>query len=384
MMRMRYTVLALCVFLVLPSVARSQPKAAAENSGYEKLRLTAVAVPSFKNSQATQFLAADSKGHLLLLKGDSLEVFRLETDGSFDRRLGKLACKLASDSVYAAAMDPSGSTWALSSPADELALCDFAKEQRPPGFEWVVSSLTFSRSGPLVAVAALGPAPDVGTGLFKTKMPRVLGLADDRWQPLVWGPVPEFKAMPANPAAEIKAQTDSLICTGPKDAIWLASWNRYRLEKLSASERPEREIVVGSGNVEWQQLGKEEQEREGRGRMAEGSALIQGSFTGSVPRAIVRALLCGPRERVVYLVVSTADGLALDRFDPSQNTLERVLLDGVTTVSSGPMTAALSGGELWLGGRLAADGLWRVSLEDLVAARWKPVKDLRIDGKPVM
>jgi hypothetical protein len=73
--------------------------------------------------------------------------------------------------------------------------------------------------------------------------------------------------------------------------------------------------------------------------------------------------------------------LALDRFDPSQNLLERVLLDGVT-VSSGPMTAALSGDELWLGGRLAADGLWRISLEDLTAARWKPVKGVTIDGKP--
>src|SRR5579863_40555 len=165
--------------------------------------------------------------------------------------------------------------------------------------------------------------------------------------------------------AQIKAQTDFLICTGPKDAIWLASWNSYRLQKLSVSEKPEREIVVGSGEVEWQKLEK------------------KGSPPRTVPRGVVRALLCGPRESVLYLVVSTVDGLALDRFDPSQNVLERVLLDGLT-VSSGPMTAALGADELWLGGRIAADGLWRISLQDLAAARWKPVKDVKADGKPAL
>jgi hypothetical protein len=158
----------------------------------------------------------------------------------------------------------------------------------------------------------------------------------------------------------VNAKTSSLICTGPKSVIWLALWNSYQLQRVSASERPDREVAVGSGEVEW-----EKQEKTGR----------------TIPRGVVRALLCAP-EGVVYLVVSTADGLALDRFNPSQSALERVLLDGAT-VSSGPMTAALVADGLWLGGRFAADGLWRTSLEDLASAHWKPVKDARIDGKPL-
>jgi len=59
-----------------------------------------------------------------------------------------------------------------------------------------------------------------------------------------------------------------------------------------------------------------------------------------------------------------------------------VLLDEAK-VSTGPMTAALSGDELWLGGRLAGDGLWRISAEALASAHWKPVKGVTIDGKPV-
>jgi len=358
-MRMRYSALSLCTLLAFSVGARSEPRGAAATSGYEKLRAIKAEAPATKDSKATQFLGADDKGHLFLMRGDSLEVFRLGADGRFDRRVGKLACSGgSSDPVYAAAMDPGGSTWAVGS-AFEMALCDFGKEQRPTGLDWVISSVTFSRSGPLVAVAAMGPTPDAAEARYKMTVPRVFALEDDRWQPTVWGPIPEVKeGAPTNVMTAIKAQTDSLICAGPKDAVWLASWNRYRLQEVSASKKAGRAIDVGSGDVEWQKP----------------------ETTGHVvPRGVVRALVCG---REIYLVVSTADGLALDRFEPAQNVLERVLLDGVTVSSSGPMTAALAGNELWLGGRFAADGLWRISLDDLTAAHWKPVKDVRIDGKP--
>jgi|HubBroStandDraft_3_1064219.scaffolds.fasta_scaffold00245_10 hypothetical protein len=381
----RTRLLLLVLFTLLPrssGAAGLQPRAG--TSAYEKLRLTRVEAPSLKNSGATQFLAADTKGHPWLLRGDTLEVFRLGGDASFDHRVGKLACSLSSGSAYAAAMDPGGSTWAVSS-LDDLSLCDFTQERHPAGFDaWVVSSLTYSRSGPLVVVAGIGP-PSVGGVRFKTKEPRVFGLVDGRWQPVAWAPIVALTEMPADPMnllAETKARDDSLICTAPKDAIWLASWNSYRLQKLSATVKPAREIVVGTGKVEWQKLDQKEQEREARGREAQGAALHPAFALGTAaPRPVVRALLCG-REGVLYLVVSTDDGLALDRFDPSRNVLERVLLDGAR-VSSGPMTAALGADQLWLGGRFAGDGLWRISLNELAAAHWKPVQGVRADGQPV-
>jgi hypothetical protein len=218
------------------------------------------------------------------------------------------------------------------------------------------------------------------------KEPRVFAIVDGRWQPAVWSPIADFKEMPANPLAQGKAESDASICIGRKDAIWLASWNSYRLRKVSASsEKPEREVVVGSGEVEWEKLDKTAREREAQIRRAQAADLVQGPPTEGAPRGVIRALLCG-RDGDLYLVVSTPDGLALDRFDPAQNVLERVLLDGAT-VSSGPMTAAfapdqLGAEQLWVGGRLAADGLWRISLDDLAAAHWKLVKDVTIDGKP--
>src|SRR5579864_7209513 len=104
-MRMRYAALLLCTSLALPSAARSEPQATAGATGYEKLRLIRVEATATA-ANATQFLAADGKGHPFLLRGDTLEVFGLGAGAVFDHRLGKLACALSTDSAYAAAMDP--------------------------------------------------------------------------------------------------------------------------------------------------------------------------------------------------------------------------------------------------------------------------------------
>jgi hypothetical protein len=231
-----------------------------------------------------------------------------------------------------------------------------------------------------VAVTAIGPPPEASASRFATRVPRVLGLKDGQWQPVAWGPLPELHGRPDNPLPAIKAQTDSLICSGANDALWLAFWNRYRLQKLSDAEKPDREIIVGSGEVDWQKLAPEEEKQEAAGRKAQGfdHIAVPPSAAG-IPRGMVRTLLCA-RAGYLYLVVSTPEGLALDRFSPSQNLLERVMLDGAATVSSGPMTGALVGDQLWLGGRLSADGLWRISLEEIAAIRWKPVPNVRFNG----
>jgi hypothetical protein len=154
-------------------------------------------------------------------------------------------------------------------------------------------------------VTALGPPPDA-TNYFKRTVPRVFGLKDGRWQPVVSMPAAESKrpvpadclAVQAELAAhgrevlaESRAESDALLCITAKDEIWLASWNSYRLQRVPAGEKargPEREIVVGSGDVEWSKLSKSEQERAARESQVQGSGLVPSTVGGAAPRGVVR------------------------------------------------------------------------------------------------
>jgi hypothetical protein len=368
-----------CFLVGLASAGVAQDRAA----NYASVRADRVAAPALKGPLAAQYLAADDKGNPQVLRGDTFEVFSLGVDATFDHRLGRLACDPSSGPAYAAAMDPWGKSWALGW-AMEVAICDFARQERPPALQWVISSLAYSALGPLVGVTSAGPVPDVGTR--RKAVPRVFALKDHQWQPVAWAPITHFKEKPASPLegmAAAKAMSDASYCSGPNDALWMASWNSYHLAKLSTSEVPEHEVVVGSGEVELRKLDSQAQEQEQRESDAQGANRLPVPVSAEgVPRGVVRALVCA-RDGDVYLVVSTPAGLALDRYNPSQRTLDRVLLVGAHMSSSGPMTAALTGDTLWLAGRLTTDGIWRIPLEELVNAPWKPVKDAREDGKPL-
>ncbi len=379
---MRIVSASFFIFLVLPAAAL--PQSPKDASGYARVRVLRVAAPALEKAETTQFLATDVQGRPWLLRGDSFEVFGLGADEGFDHRLGVLACDHQLAPAYAAAKDPAGQTWVVSSPR-EVAVCDFSRQESFPDLRWVISSAAYSASGPLVSVTSLGPPPDAADR-FKKTVPRVFALTNGRWQPVVSAPIVQFKEKPASAfemMAAGRAQTETLLCAGQGGALWSASQNSYRLQKLSSSsETPEHEIVVGSGDLQWQKLGKQDQEREWRNRAAQGAnRAASPESPAGIARGVVRALVCG-RDGYVYLVVSSPEGMALDRFNPSQNTLERVLLEGVT-VSSGPMSAALAPDQLWLGGRLAADGIWRIPVETLAVAHWKPVQDATADGKPL-
>src|SRR5688500_8109819 len=96
----------LCVAMALSlSPAAAQPPAKA--SGYEKVPTERLRLALPGRAAVTQFLAADRKGRIYLLRGDTLEVFRLRPSEGDLRSLGKLACRRPPEGAHAAAMDPS-------------------------------------------------------------------------------------------------------------------------------------------------------------------------------------------------------------------------------------------------------------------------------------
>jgi hypothetical protein len=277
-------------------------------------------------------------------------------------------------------MDPAGSTWAVSGSPFDLALCDLKEQRQPSGLIGWVSSLAFSGTSPLVAVVPFGDVgPDVAMG-FSPRPPRVFRLEGSRWEAISWAPLPEINDRSKTWTSQLKAETDALICSGPK-SIWLASWSAYRVQEVSAFEKPKRELLVGSGKVEWVSFTAQERARNDADLRRRGLDPRTNQGGKVYPQNVIRAIVCG-RDGLIYLFVTTGERLALDRFDPTQQVLERVMLDGVK-VSGGPMTAVMANDELIFGGRFVEDGLWRISLEDLATARWKPVLGARIDGKPM-
>jgi hypothetical protein len=279
-------------------------------------------------------------------------------------------------------MDLSGSTWVVSPTGFDLAICDFVEEKRPSGWSGIISSLAYSRTGPLASVVPFGGGLDSAAPVDNLK-PRVFELDRDRWKPVFSAPFPEMSKAPANGwMTQLKAETDTLLCADAKGSLWLASWNTYRVQKISAtSEKAEKELVVGSGKIEWEDFSTQERQAIASSVKRNGLDPAKNQGGRARPQSVIRSILCGPGG-LVYLVVSTGEGLALDRFDPSLGSLERILLDGME-VGRGPITAVLGAYDLVLGGRLIEDGLWRLSLADLEAARWKPVSGGRLNGRPL-
>jgi hypothetical protein len=349
---------------------------------YAKLQPARLVLPSLKKVSATQFLSSDRKGRIFLLRGDTLEVFRLRAGASADS-LGRLACSRAPErepeGAYAAAMDPEGTTWAV---ADSMfegpLLCDFQKLEKPTRFTGWISSLTFSRNGPLAAVIPLGNGGMDVTGNVPPQA-RVLKLEGDHWEAASWAPPSGINMRSKNYSAQVKAQSDAMICTDRKGKIWLAAWNLYRLQQVSSFVEPDREVVVGASKVKWVDWTAEEQAKIDADLRKEGIDPATNQIHSS-PQSVFRAVVCAS-DGFIYLLVSMGEKLALDRYDPSTDALERVLLEGVE-VSGGPMAAALGSDGLVIGGRLTDGNLWRISPDDLATARWKPVLGARIDGNP--
>ncbi len=373
---------ALAVVVLLSLTGPAFAEEATPPAEYAKLRPARLVLPFLKETSTTQFLTSDRKGRTFLLRGDTLEVLRLR-EGAAPDSLGQLACASApeweKDGAYAAAMDPTGSTWVVGDSVFKgPVVCDFHTQQRPRKFTGLISSLGFSASGPLAAVVPRGNGGMDVTGDVPPR-PRVLKLEDDQWEAASFAPPSGISPQAKNYTAQVKAQGDALICTDRKGKIWLAAWNSYRLQQVSSFTEPDREVVVGGGKIEWLNWTAEEQGKIDADLRKEG---IDPSTNQnhSYPKSVFRAVVCAS-DGYIYLLVSVGESLALDRFEPSTDALERVLLEGVE-VSGGPMAAALGSDGLVIGGRITDGNLWRISSDDLTTARWKPVLGARIDGNP--
>jgi hypothetical protein len=334
------------------------------------------------SGQVLQFLQADAKGRIYLLRGDTLAVERLLPSGKLVANGKPPANRAEGETVIHAALSPDGDSWLLYDMPDHLMLLksDELRDLTPSG--WDVSAVAYTLDGPILAVLPVlvggGDATVPKTALMKP--PFLLRLDDDqRWQQLVPGRVFERSEPRALVPQELRAERSSRLAAGAKATLWVAQQDAYVLKQYSRAGVLKGSLVVGGGRVQWRDRTEDDWKYlEGSAR-AGGMKLDRTHLANVEAVHVVRALTV--QDHRVYLVVETSAGLVLDRWDADADVLQRLQLGNVAT---GPGRLSLAAGRdgLYLAGAHLGEPVWRLDWQRLEGAKWKPVPDAVVEAPP--
>jgi hypothetical protein len=321
--------------------------------------------------QAPQKVQADAQGRVYLLRTDTLEVFPVGKAGALGNPTKLEAATPLNAPVLDAAMGPGGpGDWLLRLPL-EVRWFVAGQEKSLPPLSWRPWGVGYLRTTPVVSVVPL-PAPVNGIVVRHpgdegpSRAPAVLELSGDRWSELVTEPWPAQRD--ANTLTESLAR---LLLGDRSGKLWAAHLYGYVLERYNSAGRSLSKLQVDQGRVEHVQANDVSVSAEVRPD-------DRPHFQPFLGVSKLTALAEGPDHRI-YLLVQPGkgeDSLHLDRYDPAQDTLERVTL-GVQLTGRASLAAGREG--LYLVGHGGDQGRWHVSWDRLDAADWKAVP---VDGAP--
>jgi hypothetical protein len=326
--------------------------------------------PARENHQVSQFLGADAKGRVFVLRGDTLAVDQILPSGKIVPSR-KPRGKEGSDAELSdAALSPDGSSWLLAS-GDNFSLLSGDELRQLPAPHWWVSSLIYTADGPVLAVLpAWGGGTDAASKEAWDKPPLLLRLDGQTWQTL--SVQDDLKLIgekpPALPSfAQIKAERDVKLAAGRSGVLWVAQQNAYLLERYSRQGAAEESVAVNGGHVQWKE------------RTEEDWKALDKAFGRKVNRSqkmaavrVVRGLTAQGNR--VYQVVETSEGVALDRWDDDIQMLDRLLLDGIAPGSRYLDLAAGRDG-LYIAERGLGEPIWRLDWQRLEESKWKAVPE---------
>jgi|CXWL01.1.fsa_nt_gi hypothetical protein len=318
-----------------------------------------------------QFLAADKKGRLVLLRGGNLMTHRLRSNGQLDEpdRLKAYGGEDRSLDVVTAAFSPAGDAWFVGN-ATAVQYFLGGKEVLLPSPDFIVTGVGLPGGTPTVAIEPKNLSGRA-TVWLPGEAPYLLQLAGDDWQVL------------ASEALDVAKPTELLglsfharvarrIAAAPQNRIWVAHQARYRVELLSPTGKRLLQLKVGTGEARMRRATEAEHQ--------DLVAAIGADLAGSKPAERIvwvnRALADGGDGRL-YLLVSDGGKLALDRLDPLELKLERI---HVANVEDQGLTLAAASDGLYLASIDGAGGFWRIRWEVLDQAKWQAVPEASFDG----
>lgn len=328
-----------------------------------------------------QFIQADKEGRVFLLREDTLELYQLSGAGKLVPKGRILEDESSAERplIFEAAMSLTGDTWVLFSPPRLYIFRGGHVQTVEPN--WAVCGIAGDGGEPLIAVSPLETNISAPSTLRLDKPPLVQQWDGKRWNTLIEGRFPENPPEGVRLAEYWRGEFSFLIALTPERRLWMADQNAYRLRRYSPLGALQDELSVGGGKISWGERTEEEWKKaEAAAKKAGFSGWSRRSMSPVHAREVVRALAVG-HDGAVYLLVMTEQGLALDRFDTTLLTLERVILEGIDV----PGRVMMAGGKhgLYISAWAASSGLWHIDSETLQAADWQPVQDAVLNGQPL-
>lgn len=320
-----------------------------------------------------QFLQADARGEIYLLRGDTYDIYAFER-GEISKPK-RLAMVMPPESrPTAAAMSWDASSWALVASNRVFYWVD-GRQQSTPDVGWLVTSVALQRNTPIAGVLPMA----VGQPTLKRapSPPLALRLGDDAWETFIPGKLPK-RSQAHDPIDALFADYSVKLATDRQGRAWAAYPFTGRIVRFTASGRLDSEIVLGSGVAQHR-----EEAAQKRALLASlrkqgynNPKATVGVFTAQL---LLRGFTFG-QDGTLYTLVGpalTGGGMALGRLNLATFSFETtpvVLPDG------GELSMAAGREGLFLATLSGSSDLWRFTWGQLEAAPWAEFTRFQILG----
>ncbi len=315
---------------------------------------------------APQFIQADAHGNVVLLRGDTLQVYPITKAHDLGEPV-LLELDVRSGVPLDAALGPSGS-WVLHVNGQVLYVVD-GHEKALPALTSVPVSVGFLRGEPaaMVVPRRFGPQDDDRRG-----PPLLLRPSHDAWSAEVRE---ALHAPPSDPGAE-RAYRAALLLDAREGRYFLARQYAYRIElRRLGREQPLEELRLARGEPVFKPANAADERRLLAQARADGTDTTHGKITVFRGTSTILALVQRPADRLYALVAPGAAGgktCALDRIDWEARRVERLAL---SLPCPGHVSMAAGRDGLYFAEFDGNEGRYFAAWTDLDAARWTTVKE---------
>ena len=341
-----------------------------------------------KEWSGSQFLQADKKGRLFLLRAATLDVYPLSEEGTLGEAKhlgdgggqpegecsvsGSLPQVMGQCFVLNAAMSGSGD-WVLQD-GSFARIFRGTKEEPADKPRMYISGLAFQDDDPVIS--GYPNAADYALARHE-EPPSSLALLS-RWSAGKWEALTSSRVPPKEGALGLWEHQMFLLAPTSDGHVWAGAYYQHRFREYSRAGKLLTEIRVGDGTVRRapNAAARQKASDEIGHQLSRGKVRV--SIVEMTGELVTLGLAEGRDGQMYFLVRDASDGSAgiyLERYDATSAEVHRLPL---SLSQAGRSTLAAGKGGLFIAPARAEEGLWTLSWDELREAKWKPVDDAQI------